>query len=110
MSSTERAVSALEAVLRSGLRARPVDGPHRDVIVTLDDADFLVRWLPVGWPRQVAVALHDQPRPEVLVAPLMSPRPRNAAHEAGVGWVDESGGADSESRGPPVAVEAGDAS
>ena len=57
MSSAERAVAALEAVLRSALRARPADGPHRDVVVTLDDADFLVRWLSVGWPRQVAEAL-----------------------------------------------------
>jgi hypothetical protein len=79
MSSAERAVTALEAVLRSALRARPAEGPHRDVVVTLDDADFLIRWLSVGWPRQVAEALHDQPRPDVLVAPLMSPGARKAA-------------------------------
>ena len=105
MSSTERAVAALEAVLRSALRARPVDGPHRDVIVTLDDADFLVRWLPVGWPRQVAEALHDQPQPDVLVAPLMSPGARKAAREAGVGWVDESGAADIYIRDPLIVIE-----
>ena len=95
MSYQERAVSALEAVLRTALRARRADGPHGDVTVTVDDfLEFLVRWLSVGWPRQVAEALHDQPRPDVLVAPLMSPGARKAAHDAGVGWADESGAAD----------------
>lgn len=95
MTSTERAVNAIEAVYRGALRARPVRGPHRDAVVTLDDAaEFLVRWLPVGWPRQVAEALHDEPRPDILVAPSMSPGARKAARDAGVGWVDESGAAD----------------
>ena len=105
MSFAERAVAALEAVLRSALRARPADGPHRDVVVTLDDADFLVRWLSVGWPRQVAEALHDQPRPDLLVAPLMSPGARKAARDAGVGWADESGAADIYFRDPLIVIE-----
>jgi hypothetical protein len=95
VTSTERAVNAIEAVYRGALCARPVRGPHRDVIVSLDNAaEFLVRWLPVGWPRQVAEALHDDPRPDILVAPSMSPGARKAARDAGVGWVDESGAAD----------------
>jgi hypothetical protein len=100
MSWDERAVNALEAVLRGALRARTADGPHRDVIVTLDDAEFLVRWLPVGWPRQVAEALHAQPHPDILAAPSMSPGARKAAHDARVGWVDESGAADIYYRDP----------
>lgn len=77
------------------MRARPMHGPRHDVIVTLDDVvEFLVRWLPVGWPRQVAEALHDEPRPDILVAPSMSPGARKAARDAGAGWVDESGAAD----------------
>lgn len=104
MFSTERAVAALEAVLRSGLRARPAEGPHSDVLVTLDNAIFLVRWLPVGWPRQVAQALHDHPRPDVLVAPLMSPGARKSARDAGVGWVDESGAADIYIRDPLIVI------
>lgn len=52
------------------------------------------RWLPTGWPQQVAEALDDEPRPEILVAPRMSPGARKMAHDAGVGWADESGAAE----------------
>jgi hypothetical protein len=101
VSSTERAVNAIDAVYPGVLRARPLSGPHRDTIVTLDSAaEFLVRWLPAGWPRQVAEALHGQPRPDILVAPSMSPGARKAAHDAGVGWVDESGAAEIYYRDP----------
>lgn len=93
MSYHDRAVNALEAVLADAgaLRARPANNPHRDVIVTVAGTDLLVRWLPVGWPRQVAEALRDRPRPDVLAAPKMSPGARKAARDADVGWVDESG-------------------
>lgn len=94
MAYQERAVGALEAVLRTALRARSAEGPKRDLIVTLDDKDLLVRWLTVGWPQQVEEALHDWPRPDVIVAPRMSPGARAVARKAGVGWVDESGAAD----------------
>ena len=102
MSPTDRAVDALRAVFPpSALRARETEGPHGDVIVSVDDfTEFVVRWLSVGWPRQVAEALHDQPRPDVLVAPAMSPGARKAAHDAGVGWADESGAADIYIRSP----------
>lgn len=100
-SSVDRAVNALQAVYRGALRARSTGGPHHNAIVTLDDAtEFLVRWLPTGWPRQVVEALHDDPRPDILVAPLMSPGARKSAHDAGVGWVDESGAADIYHRDP----------
>jgi hypothetical protein len=95
VSSTERAVHALEAIYPGALRALPAHGLHPDVMVSMDNAaEFLVRWLPVGWPRQVAEALQDDPRPDILVAPSMSPGARKAARDAGVGWVDESGAAD----------------
>ncbi|OBI40294.1 hypothetical protein A5707_10285 [Mycobacterium kyorinense] len=94
MAHQERVVSALETVLRTALRARSADGPNRDLIVTLDNKDLLVRWLTVGWPQQVEAALHDTPRPDVIAAPRMSPGARTAAKKAGVGWVDESGAAD----------------
>jgi hypothetical protein len=80
-----------------------VSGSH--TVVTLDDAEFLVRWLSVGWPRQVAEALHDQPRPDVLIAPLMSPGARKAARDAGVGWVDESGAAAIYIQDPLIVIE-----
>nr|WP_033717383.1 hypothetical protein [Mycobacterium avium] len=94
MAQRKRAVSALEAVLHTALRARSTEGPTRDLIVTLDNKDLRVRWLTVGWPQQVEAALHDKPRPDLIVAPRMSPGARAAAKKAGVGWVDESGAAD----------------
>src|ERR1700739_1959299 len=94
MAQQERAVSALEAVLHTALRARSTGGPRRDLIVTLDNKDLLVRWLKVAWPQQVEEAVHDKPRPDVIVAPRMSPGARAVAKKAGVGWVDESGAAD----------------
>ncbi|MCV7052896.1 hypothetical protein H7H82_20255 [Mycobacterium heidelbergense] len=94
MAHQERAVTALETVLHTALRARTAKGPNRDLIVTLDNKDLLVRWLTVGWPQQVQEALRDKPRPDVIAAPRMSPGARAAAKKAGVGWVDESGAAD----------------
>jgi hypothetical protein len=91
--STDRAVSALRAVYRGALLVRPTMNLRRDVIVELDDAEFRVRWLPAGWPQQVTEAVHDDPRPDILVAPAMSPGARKVARDAGVGWVDESGAA-----------------
>lgn len=87
-------MSALETVLRTALTGRSADGPNRDVIVTLGRKKALVRWLPVGWPKQVEEALRAAPRPDVVVAPRMSPGAREAAKKARVGWVDESGAAE----------------
>lgn len=108
MAQQERAVSALEAVLHTAPRARSAEGPKRDLIVTLGDKDLLVRWLTVGWPQQVEAALHDKPRPDVIVAPRMSPGARAVAKKAGVGWVDESGAADiviRDSSGTTIIIE-----
>lgn len=105
MSWDERSVNALEAVMRDALRARRPKGPHRDVIVTLDNGEELrLRWLAVGWPRQVAEAIHDEPRPDILVAAAMSPGARKAAHDAGVGWVDETGAASIHYRNPQTST------
>src|ERR1700756_5167935 len=94
MAHQERAVSALETVLHTALRARSAEGPKRDLIVTLGNKDLRVRWLMVGWPQQVEEALHDKFRPDVIAAPRMSPGARAVAKTAGVGWVNESGAAD----------------
>lgn len=93
----ERIVGALDAVLPQdgvGLRPRLVDELNRDVTVTVAGIDLRVRWLPTGWPRQVAEALQNRPRPDILAAPKMSPGARKAAADAQVGWVDESGDAE----------------
>lgn len=104
----ERAVSALEAVLHTALRTHSTEDAKRDLIVTLGDKDLRVRWLTVGWPQQVEAALHDKPRPDVIVAPRMSPGARAVTKKAGVGWVDESGAADiviRDSSGTTIIVE-----
>ena len=93
--TSRRAVKALAAALdidHGALRARPGNS-KRDAIVTVTGSDLLVRWLPVGWPRQVEEALDSKRRPDVLAAPLMSPGAREALRKQGVGWVDESGAA-----------------
>ncbi len=109
MTWDERVVNLLESAFRCAVGARRRDGPHRDVIVSLDGAEFLVRWLTTGWPRQVSEALHATPRPDILAAPAMSPGARKAARDAGVGWVDESGAADiyyrNASTGTTVVIE-----
>lgn len=99
-------MNALEAVMRDPLRARRPKSPHRDVIVTLDNGEeFLVRWLAVGWPRQVAEAIHDEPRPDILLAAAMSPGARKAAQDAGVGWADETGAASIHYRNPKTGTK-----
>lgn len=96
MPSHDRAANALRAVLPAAtqLRALSADADLRDVVVTVAERELRLRWLPVGWPRQVDLALARPPRPDVLVAPLMSPGARRSARKARIGWVDESGAAE----------------
>lgn len=96
MTRSDRAVNALAAVLpvATTVRSRQSSEPPFDATVTVAGTDLRVRWLNVGWPRQVEEALRQHPQPQVLAAPLMSPGARKAAGEAGVGWVDESGAAE----------------
>lgn len=91
MSWDERTVSALEGAFRSEVRARRVNGPHRDVIVSLDGAEFLVRWLTTGWPRQVAEALHATPGPTFWLHPrcLLVPGRRHMTPVLG-GWTSRA--------------------
>ena len=98
----DRAVNALQAVYHGALRVTPAKDVHNDVTVTMDGAKLRVRWLSVGWPQQVAKAVLSDPRPDIVVAPSMSPGARQAAREAGVGWVDESGAAFIQYRDSPT--------
>lgn len=96
MPSQDRATNALRAVLPAAteLQERQTGSHDRDAVVAVAGSHLRLRWLPVGWPRQVTEALAYPPRPDVLVAPLMSPGARRSARMAGVGWVDESGAAE----------------
>jgi hypothetical protein len=89
-------VNALRAALPAGTPLHQREGdPHGgDVVVAVAGSELRLRWLPVGWPRQVGAALSQKPRPDVLVAPRMSPGARRSASEARVGWLDETGAAE----------------
>jgi hypothetical protein len=86
----------------------------RDICVSAAGRKLRLRWLPVGWPRQVREALDTRPRPDVIAAPRLSPGSRELARQEGVGWVDESGAAEitagplgiSRSGSPPVPLDA----
>lgn len=116
VASQDRATNALRAVLppTTELRARSTDSHDRDVVLSVAGRDLRLRWIPVGWPRQVSAALAQPPRPDVLAAPRMSPGARHSASTAGVGWVDESGAAEidlpnivvSKTGDPPTVLDA----
>lgn len=93
--ATRRSVSALQAVLPATAIVEIVNivapdtttvriGPHR----------LLVRWIGRGSVRTVLQALAGSPKPQVLAGSELSLAAREAASNAGVGWVDESGAAE----------------
>lgn len=90
---SDRAVRALETVVPAGYPVRVTGHLDRDVCVAVAGQQLRLRWLPVGWPRQVGEALRVWPRPDVVAAPRLSPGARDLASREGVGWVDESGAA-----------------
>jgi hypothetical protein len=91
---SDRALRALEGVLPVGTRVTVGAAQDHDAVVELAGLRLRLRWLPVGWPRQVAEALSREPRPDVVAAPLLSPGARELARRRGVGWLDESGAAE----------------
>jgi hypothetical protein len=91
--SYDRAYYSLLAVLPRGARARITEHEGSDTCVQVAEQSLRLRWLAAGWPRQVAEALRQHPRPDVVVASRLSPGSRALAAREGVGWVDESGAA-----------------
>jgi hypothetical protein len=90
----ERSVRAFEAVLPLGTQVEAMPGLGRDDFVSVAGRRLRLRWLPVGWPRQLTEALEIKPRPDIVVAPQFSPGARALAGRERVGWVDESGAAE----------------
>lgn len=106
MTWTRRAESALRAALPTDVDVVVVaDSPARDLDVHVGGGSVRVRWLPVGWPREVEATLNARRRPDVVVAPIMSPGARSAAERAGVGWLDETGAANISLSKPIVIVK-----
>lgn len=110
---SDRAVRAFEAVLPPGTRVKVTAGDGRDASVSVAGRRLRLRWLPVGWPRQLAEALKIKPRPDVVAAHQLSPGARALADRERVGWVDESGAAEisvgtiliSRTGSPPVPLD-----
>ncbi len=90
----DRALRAFEALLPSSASVTVIDERGADILVSVAGRRVRLRWLPVGWPRQVDQALRRKPRPDVLVAPQMSPGARARASQKHVGWADETGAAE----------------
>jgi hypothetical protein len=93
--SSRRIEAAVRAVLPTGVRVdvqRLLDGDH--LIKLNGRRGFRVRFVSRGWPRDVERAIRGSRRPDVVVAPAMSPGARAAAEASGVGWIDETGAAE----------------
>jgi len=92
--TSARALAALEAVLPRGTRIEVAQQQDQDFLVSMGERSLRLRWLPVGWPRQVGEALRRRPRPDIIAAPRLSPGARELAASEHVGWLDESGAAE----------------
>lgn len=91
---TSRAIAAVTAVLP---HAAKVHAAHGDASANLmvNGQPLRIRWAGEGWLRQVRSVLDDSTdRPDIVVARRMSPGAREALSKAGIGWVDEAGGAE----------------
>jgi len=105
MTWQSRTESALQSVLPGPLRVSAIKGPARDLDVMIAGAKLRVRWLPVGWPREVEDAARTDPRPDIVIAPKMSPGAQKAAKDKGIGWIDETGAARIVIADPLIVIE-----
>lgn len=89
-----RARAAVRAVLPRSANVRsPRDAAGADLVV--NGQTLRIHWAGEGWLRQVKpVVAAARDRPDVVVARRMSPGAREALSKAGIGWVDETGGAE----------------
>ena len=95
LDTASRLERAVRAVLPSG--ALVSTETLRDGRIRVDAAGgcFTAAWIGEGWLRNTKVALLGAAvRADVVVARRMSPGARSAVAQAGLGWVDESGGAE----------------
>jgi hypothetical protein len=91
---SDRALRAFEALLPSSAHVEVLEEQDGDVLVSVAGKRLRLRWLPVGWPRQVDLALQRKPRPDILLAAQFSPGARARASQRQVGWADETGAAE----------------
>jgi hypothetical protein len=92
-----RLLSALQTATSAPVRAYPVKhGPTHplDVGVKIASFEFRVRWVGRCGTAKVREVLATQPKPEIIVGTEISRGAREQALSAGLGWVDETGGAE----------------
>ena len=87
----ERAVSALSAVLPSGVDVHPTDGSGR---VVVGGTEIAVVWAGKGGLSDVRRVLMEHDNCDVVVARQFSAGAREHLKAEGVGWVDETGSAE----------------
>src|SRR5258708_39304785 len=88
---SDRALHAFEAILPLGARVKVDEEHDRDALVEVAGQRLRLRWIPVGWPRQVEEALRHRPRPDIIAAPRLSPGARDMASRRRVGGLAEGG-------------------
>jgi len=110
--TTQRAIDAILGVLPPSARDTVIGSGRSGV--TLGGRHLYVRWVGEGNLGDVKAVIGDHdPRPDVVVGRQLSRGARDAASEAGIGWVDETGAAEiavgqviiSRSGRPPTAIE-----
>lgn len=89
-----RVRSALQASISAALQVRPSTRRDSEFDVTIGALVLRVRWVGRCGPQKVREVLRERPRPEIIVGTVLSPGAREAAFNAGLGWIDESGAAE----------------
>jgi hypothetical protein len=91
--SRQRVISALRAVLPVGAELE-VHQETTFAVVNIGGVPVKVVWLDAGTPAAVRRTRADVPEARLVVAPRFSSGALSAVREAGLGWVDEFGGAE----------------
>lgn len=79
---------------RVDLRVQGVGHGRNRFRATIQDHPVEVEWLSAGWPRQVREMLERPVRPDVVVAPELSPGALKLLRDADMSWIDLRGTAD----------------
>ncbi|MBA3743378.1 hypothetical protein [Sporichthya sp.] len=89
----ERLLADAFARVDPGIVVRVVEvGPRPGRFVArIQSASVEVAWLSRGWPREVRELLDRPDRPDLVVAPALSPGARGLLGDAGLSWVDGTG-------------------
>lgn len=93
--ATGRVEQAIRAVMPVGTAVVATGRPDGSIDVDVNGTTLVAAWIGTGWLGDLR-SLLVEPRPavDVVIARRMSPGAQAAAAEAGLGWLDEAGGAE----------------